>query len=75
MHQGKEGPSFPSAIGRVRFPFHIPLLEKKKVATGYNSDLEVFMEVAVNMERVVGKTAKRNETKLYTQLEIVVKDI
>ena len=28
-HQGKEGPSFPSAIGRVRFPFHIPLLEKK----------------------------------------------
>lgn len=74
MHQGKEGPSFPSAIGCVRFPFDIPLLEKK-VVTGYYSVLEVFMDVALNMECAVGKTAKRNKTKLYTQLEIVVKDI
>jgi len=74
VHQGKEGLSFSSAIGRVRFPFNIPLL-KKKVATGYYSVLEVFMDVALNMERAVDKTAKRNKTKLYTQLEIVVKDI
>ena len=45
------------------------------MATGYYSVLEVFMDVALNMELAVGKTAKRNKTKLYTQLEIVVKDI
>ena len=45
------------------------------MATGYYSVLEVFMDVALNMELAVSKTAKRNKTKLYTQLEIVVKDI
>ena len=45
------------------------------MAAGYHSVLEVFTDVALNMERAVGKTAKRNKTKLYTQLEIVVKDI
>ena len=33
------------------------------------------MDVALNMERAVDKTSKRNKTKLYTQLEIVVKNI
>ena len=45
------------------------------MAIGYYSVLEVFTDVALNMERAVDKTAKRNKTKLYNQLEIAVKGI